>query len=94
VDPAQYACTFLPAQQNAIVEAVSKSRVEVPDDLLRVMGVEPGLFRAAGEGQLSMPFTPLAEIERAIERAIAGWDLDALARKSVTEQLDRARGRI
>jgi hypothetical protein len=34
----------LPAQQDAIVEAVSKSRVEVPDDLLRVMGVEPGLF--------------------------------------------------
>jgi hypothetical protein len=66
----------------------------VPDDLLRVMGVEPGLFLAAGEGQLSMPFTPLAEIERAIERAIAGWDLDALIRKSVAEQLDRAGGRV
>jgi hypothetical protein len=90
----EYACTFLPALQNAIVEAVSKSRVEVPGDLLRVMGVEPGLCRAAGEGQLSMPFTPLAEIERAIERAIAGWDLDALARRSVAEQLDCARGRV
>jgi hypothetical protein len=40
----EYACTFLPAQQNAVVEAVSKSLVALPDDFLKAMNLDPTLF--------------------------------------------------
>jgi hypothetical protein len=39
-------------------------------------------------------FEPSAFSLEVGQRAIAGWDLDALARKLVAEQLDRARGRV
>ena len=48
---------------------------------------------AAGP-QAPLAFTPLEEVERAVQRAIDGWDLDALARRCVAEHLDRVRGRI
>ena len=80
----EYACTFLPAQQNAVVEAVSKSLLTIPDEFLAVLGV----------GSRPMPFTPFEEIERAIQRTIGSWDFEALARRCVADQLDRARGRV
>jgi hypothetical protein len=40
----EYACTFLPTQQNALVEAVSKSAVKVDDDFLKAMGLDPALL--------------------------------------------------
>jgi hypothetical protein len=80
----EYACTFLPAQQNAVVETVSKSLLTVPDEFLALLGVERG----------SMPFTPFDEVERAIERAIDSWDVEGLARRRVIEHFDRARGRV
>jgi hypothetical protein len=36
----EYACCFLPCQQNAVVEAVSKS-LPIPDDFLKVLGIDP-----------------------------------------------------
>jgi hypothetical protein len=80
----EYACTFLPAQQNAVVEAVSKSLLPIPDEFLAALGLDRG----------PMPFTPFAEIERAIERTIDSWDIESLTRQRVIEQFDRARGRI
>jgi hypothetical protein len=99
----EYACTFLPAQQNAVVEAVSKSRLELPEEFIRAMGLDPQLLhRAPPEGGLPIPlggphtiaFTPLAEIEKAIERRLAAWDLPGRARQAVQDQIDRARGRV
>src|SRR5262249_32509387 len=80
----EYACTFLPAQQNAVVEAVSKSLLTIPDEFLAILGVS----------ERPMPFTPFEEIERAIHRAIDGWDIEGLARRCIAEQFDRARGRV
>jgi hypothetical protein len=80
----EYACTFLPAQQNAVVEAVSKSLLPIPDDFLAALGLNRG----------PMPFTPFDEVERAIQRAIDAWDMKGLARQRVAEHFDRARGRI
>jgi hypothetical protein len=80
----EYACTFLPAQQNAVVEAVSKSLLTLPDEFLAVFGLE----------NRPMAFTPFEEVERAIQRAIESWDIEALARRRVVEQFDRARGRV
>src|SRR5262249_2980341 len=36
----EYACTFLPAQQQAVVEAVSKSAITLPEELAKVMGID------------------------------------------------------
>jgi hypothetical protein len=83
----EYACTFLPAQQNAVVEAVSKSGLSIPEEFLQAMGLDAALLRRE---PAPVPFTPLAEIEKAIERRLAGFDLGALVR----ERLDVARGRV
>jgi hypothetical protein len=40
----EYACTFLPAQQNAVAEAVSKSQVQIPDEFLKAMEFNPDFF--------------------------------------------------
>jgi hypothetical protein len=80
----EYACTFLPAQQNAVVEAVSKSLLTIPDEFLSVFGLD----------SRPMAFTPFEEVERSIQRAIASWDVEGLARRSVQEHFDRARGRV
>jgi hypothetical protein len=88
----EYACTFLPAQQNAVVEAVSKSALSIPEDCARAMGLDPALF--GQPAPLAVPFTTLAELEKAVERRLAVLDLGGLARRRVQEHLDRARGRV
>ena len=35
----EYACVFLPANQDALVEAVSKGAVDIPSDLLDALGL-------------------------------------------------------
>jgi hypothetical protein len=91
----EYACTFLPAQQNAVVEAVSKSLVQVPADFLKLMGLEPPLAAHADAPATTLShFTPLEEIEKALGRRIAALDLKAIADKSARDTLDRARGRV
>lgn len=91
----EYACCFLPCQQNAVVEAVSKSAIAPPpDDFLRAMGLSPELFRAPTPTARVVPFTPLEEIEKSIQRRINLFDFHALAHKAVRDGLDRARGRV
>jgi hypothetical protein len=93
----EYACTFLPAQQNAVVEAVSKSQLTLPEEFLRAMGLDPELLPHESEPTPPapvIPFISIAEIEQAVQRRLAAWDLPALARRVLQDQLDRARGRI
>jgi hypothetical protein len=84
----EYACVFLPANQDALVEAVSKGAADLPGDFLRALGVDPP--PAPGV----VPFTALEEIERHVERAVQGLDLEAFARKTIEESIDRAVGRV
>jgi hypothetical protein len=90
----EYACVFLPANQDALVEAVSKGAAELPDDFVRALGLDPSLFRRPPADDPIIPFTPLDEIERHIRRCLDGVDFAALARRAVAEGLDRARGRV
>jgi hypothetical protein len=98
----EYACTFLPAQQNAVVEAVSKSAVHIPEEFARLMGLDPVMFRAPeesgvrgqGSGVRLTRFTPLEEIEKALCRQVRSVDLARLAERSAQEAIDRIRGRI
>lgn len=88
----EYACCFLPCQQNAVVEAVSKS-LAIPDDFLRGMGLDPTQIRGQAL-PACIAFTPLEEVEKALARAWQGIDLAAVARDAVTNSLDQLRGRV
>ena len=83
----EYACTFLPTNQDALVESVSKSQIEMPADWLKLAG-----FDAAPAPVV--PFTALSEVEAAVRRALAGINPRALAAKAVRDACDKARGRI
>src|SRR5205807_2196676 len=80
----EYACTFLPMNQAALVEAVSKSGVG-PEALAQLGVALP---------EAAVPFTPESEIRRSIERRIAAFDFEALARRAIADGIDRARGRV
>jgi len=84
----EYACTFLPCNQEALVEAVSKGQVHLPPpwrDELGLAGVAP---------PPAIAFTPEEEIHKAITRRIAAIDFEALARRAIEDGIDRARGRV
>ena len=77
----------MPAQQNAVVEAVSKS-MPLPDDVRRALNL-PDLPEAA-----AVAFTPLGEIEKHIRRRFNAINFETLAREAVIRALDKARGRV
>ena len=79
----EYACVFLPAQQNAVLESVSKA---LPPEIRQQLNFpEP-----PAETPAVIPFTPLEEIEKALQRALEQIDLESMAR----EQIERLRGRV
>jgi hypothetical protein len=100
----EYACTFLPAQQNAVVEAVSKSLVALSDDLLKAMGFDLDTFKGLVAASHELPpadlppkvsrFTPLEEAEKALLRQIGNVDVTKLAEQAAQDALDRIRGRV
>lgn len=83
----EYACVYLPAQQHAVVEAVSKG-LPLPEEFRSAMGVELPAPAPV------VPFTPLGEVEKALQRAVANLDLRGLVEKAVREGWERARGRV
>jgi hypothetical protein len=85
----EYACVYLPAQQNAVVEAVSKG-LRLPEEFRTAMGIELPAPAAAAV----VPFTPLEEYEKALRRAVQALDLSALVARAVRDGCDRARGRV
>jgi hypothetical protein len=84
----EYACVFLPANQDALVEAVSKGVADLPPEFLSALGIDappaPGI----------VPFTALEEIEQHVERAVRGLDLEAFTHRIIGESIDRAIGRV
>jgi hypothetical protein len=86
----------LPTQQLALVEAVGKSSLSLPEDFIRAMGLDAEVFQRQPEETAipAIPFTPLTEIERAVERRLSAWDLGRLTRQAVQDHIDRLRGRI
>jgi hypothetical protein len=108
----EYACVVLPAQQNAVVESVSKNPgspqdakaaavnslgavtlPSLPQEFQKALGFKP--FSPAidmiGLHQKSpIPFTSLAELERAIAEYIQKIDVQEL----IQNRLDLLRGRV
>jgi hypothetical protein len=81
----EYACVFLPANQDSVVEAVSKGRMSLPPELARALGLRPPRV---------VPFTPLAEVERLAARTVAKLDLDAWTEKTLEDIWKRLTGRV
>jgi hypothetical protein len=92
----EYAYTFLPTQQSALVETVGKSSLSIPEDFIQAMGLDAKVFQRQPQEPAipAIPFTPLTEIERAVERRLSAWDLARLTRQAVQDHIDRLRGRI
>jgi hypothetical protein len=80
----EYACVYLPAQQNAVVESVSKG-LRLPDEFRKVMGLP---------APAPMPFTPLEEVQRHLERRLAAIDVQSLVDRAVQVGLARLTGRV
>jgi len=86
----EYACVFLPANQDSLVEAVSKGAVELSPELRRALGLDPSLFALPP----TPAFTPLDEVERHAVRAVAALDLDAWTEKTLESIWKRLTGRM
>jgi hypothetical protein len=104
----EYACVYLPCNQDTLVESVSKGLV-VPEAMLKAMGVEAEKLTmlVAGKGENKdgpptlpvtspgpMAFTPLSEIEKAVCAGIRALDLDKIAREACKLAWERRQGRV
>jgi hypothetical protein len=89
----EYACVFLPANQSALVEAVSKG-LSLPAEMADLFGIKaqavpmPELPPAGS--RIPIPFTSEVEITRLIRTRLAGINPQAI----VQDAMDRAKGRI
>jgi hypothetical protein len=64
----------------------SARTVDLPADLAKALGIDDALFRrppnvprASGN---AVPFTPLSEVEKAVDAAISGIDFEGMARRA------------
>jgi len=92
----EYACVFLPANQDALVESVAKGSLALGDDVLQALGLGKQLF-GDGDGGLQervISFTSLNEIHNAILGRIAAIDFDGLAEKAIKDTFYKAIGRV
>ncbi|MFN4259774.1 MAG: hypothetical protein ACK4RK_10785 [Gemmataceae bacterium] len=71
----EYACVYIPAQPQAVVEAVSKG-LPIPLPFQKALGLEEEL-RAATYS--AVPFTPWEEVQKYIDRTLAAIHWEQLA---------------
>lgn len=88
----EYACVFLPANQDALVEAVAKGQVCLPTELAQALGLKDLAVlapRFAAAPQV-VRHTPLSQIEAALCRRLEQLDWSQL----VQAALERLRGQV
>ena len=81
----EYACVFLPANQDALVESVAKGGLALTDDVRQALGLDwggatPPLSATVVEDRV-IPFTSLDEIGRAVLGRVEAIDFRALSKK-------------
>jgi len=92
----EYACVFLPANQDALVESVSKGSLALSDDVLQALGLNKQVFGDGDGGaqERIIPFTSLEEIHKAVLGQVAAIDFEALAEKTIKETWYKSLGRV
>jgi hypothetical protein len=94
----EYACTFLPTQQQAVVEAVSKSFGQIPTTLAKAFDLEksepPVAAPPPAAAKVVARFTPLEEISKNLVRQIETLDLESVVLQSIDLAIQKARGRV
>ena len=93
----EYACTFLPTQQQAVVEAVSKSFGQIPPTLAKAFDLNiPPAPQSAPPSQPSShvygQFIPLEEIGKNLNRQIERLDLNRMVHDSIELAFAKVRG--
>jgi hypothetical protein len=81
----EYACVSLPANQHALVDAVSKGEIDLAEPLRAALVKPP---------DKTVGFTTESEIEQVIRLQIARLNVGARVARQVRDALDRASGRI
>jgi hypothetical protein len=98
----EYACCYLPVNQDALVESVSKGLLALQPELVEALGLHRSLLQMPIPGQQPAPlaaagvptFTALSEVERAVAATLRGIDLHKLTEEQVRLACDKARGRV
>jgi hypothetical protein len=95
----EYACVFLPAQQNAVVESVGKSLPEIPLDIRKALGIPAAAPPASAPppalpAEQPVPFITLTTLETALAHSLERIDPLAAATRAAQDHLDRLRGRV
>lgn len=90
----EYACCWLPSNQGAVTEAVSKS---CGPEFLKALGVEPPPADPAAPNATPpavIPFATETEVRAAVKTALDRLDFAGLVAEGVTTALDRRHGRV
>jgi hypothetical protein len=97
----EYACVYLPAQQNAVVEAVGKALPNASAGLLSALGIALESARmgsralsSPGRDAPAIPFATIDTIEALLQRHLDALDLPSRAEKMLQAKLDQWRGRV
>jgi hypothetical protein len=80
----EYCCCLLPVNPDAVLEAVSKRMIAL--EALNAVDVE------VSAPPRIIPFTPLDEIKRALDRQLAAVSPQTLAASLLREAVQRGRG--
>ena len=94
----EYAAVFMPANQDSLVEAVSKG-LELSPDLRKALGLDDSLFKTPAAAKAPQPsritpFTTLASIESAVNATLLAVDYETIIQRSIAAAFERARGRV
>lgn len=89
----EYACVYLPCNQLAVVEAVSKGLV-IPEAVRKSLGIDLQSPPPEPTPPLVVPHLSAGEIEKHVLRRVAEADFDALVKNAWESGYDRARGRV
>jgi hypothetical protein len=89
----EYACCFLPMNQSSVVEQVSKAADTLPAPAIKLIEAEFGIDLSV-TAPAEFPFTPIEEIEKALQRRFESIDIKILTQKAVQDALDRIQGRV
>jgi hypothetical protein len=93
----EYCCCWLPMNPQAVVEAVAKSLIK-PEELKFVGCEVPKQERPAAdpfeELMAKARFTPIGEIEKAINAEAAKIDWKKKVQKTLDDAIDRMKGKI